>query len=100
MYHRGHQLDLDGFVGAAVDAVAGDIVGFVSRTWGDERGNVATEAARVILIGGGAYYFHKRLRAVLPHLQLPGSAPELSNAVDYLKVGMAASDAAWNRNRV
>lgn len=99
LYHQGKPLDLDGFVDAAVDAVAGDIVSFVARTWGDEGGNVATEARRVVLIGGGAHYFRGRLHGVLPQLEVPNQ-PELSNAVDYLKVGLAASEAGWSRSRV
>jgi hypothetical protein len=99
LYHRGQTLDQDGYVAAAVDAVAGDVLSFVSRTWGDDRGQVATDAARVVLIGGGAHYFRDRLRAILPQLVVPAT-PELANALGYLQVGLKASDAGWNRQKV
>jgi hypothetical protein len=99
IYHDGRPLTFNGSVDAALAGVASEIASVVAQRWGDERGHVASEAARVVLTGGGAYYFADALRAAIPHLEVP-KAPELANALGYLQVGLSASEDAWQRNRV
>lgn len=98
IFNRGKELVLNGSVGAAVSAVGGQIISYVTQQWGDQRGATASEAARVILIGGGAYYFADALREAIPHIEVPRS-PELANGLGYLAVGLSATEEAWARNR-
>lgn len=85
-------------VDAAVSAVGQQITSYVVQQWGDDRGVAAGEAARVLLIGGGAYFFADALRSVIPHIELV-RPPELANAMGYLSVGSSATEEAWARNR-
>lgn len=98
IFKDGKEIVLNGAVGAAIDAVAQQLLSYVARLWGDDRGAVAGEAARVLLIGGGAYYFGEALKQSIPHLET-SRHPELANAFGYLAVGSAASEEAWARNR-
>ena len=99
IYVDGERAHLNGEVGELVASVGSEIASFASRTWGSgERGKVASEAAKVLLIGGGAYYFAERLKAAIPHLQVP-SVPELANARGYLAVGQQLSEDVWARQR-
>lgn len=98
LYSAGQPIHLNGQVGAAIQAVGQQIASYVAQKWGDDRGGVASEAARVVLIGGGAHYFARQLQALIPHLEV-AKAPELANALGYLSVGLGASDEAWARNR-
>jgi actin-like protein/actin family MreB-like protein len=98
VFHNGKELVLNGAVTSAVETVGRQLVSYVARQWGDDRGAVASEAARILLIGGGAYYFADVLKAAIPHLET-ARAPELANALGYLSVGQAASEEAWARNR-
>lgn len=98
VYNRGRELVLNGSVSAAVSAVGQQIVSAVTQQWGDDRGVTASEAARVILIGGGAYYFADPLHAAIPHIETARS-PEIANALGYLTVGLSATEEAWARNR-
>lgn len=98
IFKNGKEILLNGAVSDAIAAVGQQLVSYVSRIWGDERGAVAGEAARVLLIGGGAYYFGDVLKQVIPHLET-SRHPELANALGYLAVGLAASEEAWARNR-
>jgi hypothetical protein len=98
IYNRGKPLVLNGALDAALSVVGEQIVSYISARWGDDRGVVASEAARVVLIGGGAYYFKEELRRAIPHLEVP-KTPELANALGYLAIGLSASEDAWARNR-
>ena len=61
-----------------------------------EQGAVAAEAARVLCIGGGAYYFAASLKPFIPALSVP-ARPELANAQGYLAIGSQLSERAWAR---
>jgi hypothetical protein len=63
-----------------------------------EQGKVAAEAAQVLYIGGGPYYFRDALKQIIPHLEVPRH-PELANAQGYLAVGLQLPDTAWTRLR-
>lgn len=98
IFKDGKEIILNGAVGDAIDSVGQRLVSYVSRQWGDDRGSVAGEAARVLLIGGGAHYFAAALKRAIPHLETARN-PELANALGYLAVGLSASEEAWARNR-
>lgn len=98
IFKGGKEIVLNGAIDAAIDAVGQQLVSYISRQWGDDRGSVAGNAARVLLIGGGAYYFSPALKAVIPHLETARN-PELANALGYLAIGLSASEEAWARNR-
>jgi hypothetical protein len=98
LYTRGQPLVINGELEAAVRAVGEELAAFVGRAWADADGSVASSAAYARLIGGGAYYVRPFLKAAIPHLTVP-EHPERANALAYLAVGEAASDAAWARNR-
>jgi hypothetical protein len=95
LYVDGKPADLDGHIDAALRSVADEIGSFVARTWRTgEDGRVAADAARVLLIGGGAHYFAKSLRGVIPHLEVPKN-PELANAQGYLALGLQIPIERW-----
>lgn len=98
LHAHGRPLQLNGEVAHAIDAVGAELVGVVRQAWEDEGGQVASSAAHARLIGGGAYYVRQALRAAIPHLQVVDQ-PERANALAYLAVGEAATEAAWQRNR-
>lgn len=99
IFASGKPVLLNGEVGAAIDAVADAVASFVATTWrSSERGSVAGEAARVLLIGGGAHYLADQLRALIPHLEVPRN-PELANAQGYLAVGLQIPESGWARLR-
>lgn len=99
IFASGRQIHLNGEVGHVIDAVADAVASFVATTWrSSERGNVAGEAARVLLIGGGAHYLAPQLRQVIGHLEVPRN-PELANAQGYLAVGLQIPEAAWSKLR-
>jgi uncharacterized membrane protein len=75
--------------------VGEEIASFVARVWRTgEDGRVASDAARVLLIGGGAYYVRKPLKQLIPHLEVP-SKPELANAQGYLALGLKIPPEKW-----
>lgn len=60
-----------------------DIATFVGTAWNSSAtGAVGADIARVILVGGGAYYVADALRQRIPHLFVP-QRPELANATGY-----------------
>jgi hypothetical protein len=84
-------------VARCVREVGEDIRSRTSRVWrSSEQGKVASEAARVLAIGGGAYYFAPLLREVLPHLEVPRQA-ELANAQGYLAIASQLPERVWAR---
>lgn len=98
LHSQGRPLQLNGEIAHAIDAVGAELAGVVRQAWEDEGGQVASSAAHARLIGGGAYYVRDALRAAIPHLRVV-DAPERANALAYLAVGEAATEAAWQRNR-
>ncbi len=67
----------------ALLSVGRDIVTFISQTWtNSELGMVATDMAKVLLVGGGAYYFLRDIATIIPHVTVP-TQPELANALGY-----------------
>jgi hypothetical protein len=55
-----------------VREIAEQIRSLISRVWrSSEQGKVAADAARVLAIGGRAYYFAPLLRELIPHLEVP-----------------------------
>ena len=95
----GQPVQLREMIARAVRDVGDDIRSQVSRTWrSSEQGKVAAEAARVLLIGGGAYYFAPTLRALIPHVHVPKQA-EHANAQGYLAIGSQLPERAWARLR-
>jgi hypothetical protein len=59
---------------------------------------VAVEAARVLAIGGGAYYLAPLLREIIPHLEVPRHA-EFANAQGELALGRQLPERLWARLR-
>lgn len=99
IFAGGKPIHLNGEVGAAIDAVADQVASFVATIWrSSERGSVAGEAARVLLIGGGAHYLATQLKELIPHLEVPKN-PELANAQGYLAVGLQIPESGWARLR-
>ena len=75
--------DLRQWTEEALRSVGRDIVTFVSQTWtNSELGMVATDIAKVLLVGGGAYYFRRDIATIIPHVIVPPQ-PELANALGY-----------------
>jgi hypothetical protein len=67
----------------ALRSVGRDIAIFAGQTWAnDELGGVATDMARVVLVGGGAYYTHPEIVRLIPHVTI-AQQPELANALGY-----------------
>jgi hypothetical protein len=86
-------------VARCVREVGEDICSRISRAWrSSEHGKVAADAARVLAIGGGAYYFASLLREMLPHLAVPRHA-EVASAQGYLAIGQQLPDRMWARLR-
>ncbi len=86
IYVNGEELnpvDLRQWTEEALRSVGRDIVTFVSQTWANsELGMVATDMAKVLLVGGGAYYFGRDIATIIPHVTIPAQ-PELANALGY-----------------
>jgi Actin like proteins N terminal domain len=77
------QIALHRLVDEALRSVGRDIATFVSQTWASgELGAVATDLAKVFLVGGGAYYFYRDIARLIPHVVVPPQ-PELANALGY-----------------
>jgi hypothetical protein len=99
LFVNGQRVVLNGEIMGAVHGVADELASFVAQKWrSSEQGAVAAEAARVLLIGGGAYYVADALRQVIPHLAVP-KYPELANAQGYLAVGQQIPEQAWAKLR-
>lgn len=99
LFVDGKRVDLMPQVAPAVRAVGDEIASFVGQAWGEEEsGKVASEAARVLLIGGGAHYLASQLARLIPHLETPRH-PELANAQGYLGIGLQVPDVAWQKLR-
>lgn len=60
-----------------------EIASFVGTIWNNsETGAVGSDLARVLLVGGGAYYLADMLKARIAHLTVP-PRPEWANALGY-----------------
>jgi hypothetical protein len=82
-----------------VREVGEDMRSRISHVWrSSEHGKVAADAARVLAIGDGAYYFAPLLREMLPHLEVPRHA-EVANAQGYFAIGHHLPDRVWARLR-
>ncbi len=76
-------IDLRQWAEEALRSVGRDIATFVSQTWtNSELGTVATDLAKVLLVGGGAYYYYRDIVNLIPHVTVP-LQPELANALGY-----------------
>jgi Actin like proteins N terminal domain len=72
----------------------------VNRIWrSSEQGKVAAEAAHLLYVGGGAYYFAPLLRESIPALVVP-KHPEVANAEGYLALGLQLPERVWARLQV
>ena len=92
-------IQIAGAVAWCMHEVGEDIRSCISRAWrSSEHGKVAADAAQVLAIGGGAYYFAPLLREMLPHLDVP-KHPEVANAQGYLAIGQQLPDRVWARLR-
>jgi hypothetical protein len=99
-FHRGHTVHINGEIKAAVSQVGAEIVQEIGRGWGSGRaGDIAASASRVVVIGGGVYYFQEQIRSAIPHADT-WNRPNTANADSYLVIARAATDENWNRNRV
>ncbi len=80
-----------------ITQVGMDIRSHLSRLWrSSEQGKVAAEAARVLYVGGGAYYFAPLLRESIPALFVP-KHPEIAHAEGYLALGQQLPEHVWAR---
>ncbi len=85
IYVKGKQVtNLKELASQAIASVGNDIASFVSTTWNEseQSGGVASSFARVLLVGGGAYFFHEQIARTIPEVQL-ASHPEEANALGY-----------------
>lgn len=98
LYNNGEPMTLNGELRDALAVVGGQISSFVSQTWRPQMaaGRVAGDARTVLLVGGGAHYFARELRHLIPHLTVPAD-PELANARGYRELGEALDDDDWMR---
>ncbi len=79
-------IDLRRLTDDALRSVGRDITTFLSQTWASgELGAVATDLAKVLLVGGGAYYFYRDIARLIPHVTVP-LQPELANALGYAEL--------------
>jgi hypothetical protein len=99
LYVAGQKVAVHNDLENIIASVADEIARFVGQTWrSGERAQVAADAARVLLIGGGAYSFGSYLQKLIPHLTIPAQ-PELANVQGYLAFGARLRDADWARLR-
>lgn len=89
IYAHGQEVntvDLHHLTEDALRSVGRDIVTFLSQTWASgELGAVGTDLAKVLLVGGGAYYFYRDIARLIPHVTVP-LQPELANALGYAEL--------------
>lgn len=79
-------IDLHHWTEDALRSVGRDITTFLAQTWANgELGAVATDLAKVLLVGGGAYAFYRDIVRLIPHVTVP-SQPELANALGYAEL--------------
>ena len=99
IYVRGQKLQLNGDLAQIVQGVGQQLCSFVAQAWrSSDRGDVAAEAAQVLFIGGGAYYFRPQLETLITHIQVP-HRPEQENARGYAAIGSQLPEQAWQQAR-
>ena len=97
IFVNGQPVELGSDIQRMIAQVGMEIRSQVSRIWrSSEQGKVAAEAARVLYVGGGAYYFAPLLRESIPALLVP-KHPELANAEGYLALGLQLPERVWSR---
>lgn len=81
---RGQVTDLKDMVERAVRDVGSDIASWIATTWNEAQTSqdVASSFARVLLVGGGAYYFHKDIERTIPNVKV-AQLPHEANALGY-----------------
>jgi hypothetical protein len=95
----GTAVELKGEIQRMIAQVGMEIRSQVNRIWrSSEQGKVAAEAARLLYVGGGAYYFAPLLRESIPALTVP-KHPEVANAEGYLALGQQLPERVWARLR-
>lgn len=91
LYVNGQEIsviDLHRWAEDALRSVGRDITTFLSQTWASgELGAVATDLAKVLLVGGGAYAFYHDIARLIPHVTVPPQ-PELANALGYAELAL------------
>jgi hypothetical protein len=93
----GQPIELERETQGMIAQVGVDIRSHLSRIWrSSEQGKVAAEAAHLLYVGGGAYYFAALLRESIPALAVP-KHPEMANAEGYLALGLQLSERVWAR---
>ncbi len=74
--------EIDRIVSQAVHSVSRDIASFVSSAFAEDKGIVGSSFQYLILCGGGAFYFYKVLKTLIPHLKRV-SEPSSANSAGY-----------------
>ena len=88
LYARGRPVQLNGEVARAVRKVGDDIANYIGRIWRvGETGEVGSDLAEVVYIGGGAYYFAEVVGDALDTKVRRTATPELDNARGYKVFG-------------
>ena len=88
LYARGRPVQLNGEVARAACKVGEDIANYIGGIWRvGETGEVGSDLAEVIYIGGGAYYFADVVGDALDTVVRRTATPELDNARGYKVFG-------------
>jgi hypothetical protein len=88
LYARGRPIQLHGEVARAARKVGDDIASHIGRVWRvGETGEVGSDLAEVVYIGGGAYYFADTVGDALDTVVRRTATPELDNARGYKVFG-------------
>ena len=98
VYADGEQISgLRAMARSAIDEIGRRIASEVASRWNNtNRGIAAGDFARVLLIGGGAYYYHQHLRSVIPAISTVNE-PEKANALGYATLSLAILE---NRRKI
>jgi plasmid segregation protein ParM len=73
----------------ATNKVGTEIAAYIAAYWRDNlAGKVASSFARVLLIGGGSYYYKAPIQRQIANVSLPDK-PEMANAAGYCDVACA-----------
>ncbi len=91
LYANGQEIssiDLHQWAEDALRSVGRDITTFLAQSWASgELGAVATDMAKVLLVGGGAYAFYRDIVKLIPYVIVPPQ-PELANALGYAELAL------------
>ncbi len=73
----------------ATNKVGIEIASNIAAYWRDNlAGKVASSLARVLLIGGGSYYYKDPIQSHIPNVSIPHN-PEMANAAGYCDLAYA-----------